>query len=165
MLAGGVAQVSCGAATDTEMKERKAMLKHSLAAMQAALAEGIVPGGGVALLRSAEALNKLELEGDEGLGVEIIRKVLDYPLRYIAENAGVDGAVVANRVRQTKGKNEGYNAAADKYCDMVEAGVIDPAKVVRTSLNKAASVATLLLTSKQFCGDRDPVGERSRELS
>jgi chaperonin GroEL len=146
-LAGGVAQINCGAATETEMKERKALLEDARAATQAALAEGIVPGGGVALLRSEKALSKLGLEGDEALGVEIIRKVLDYPLRYIAENAGVDGAVVVNRVRQSKGKNDGYNADKDDYCDMVAAGIIDPAKVVRTSLQNAASVASLLLTT------------------
>jgi chaperonin GroEL len=146
-LAGGVAQINCGAATETEMKERKALLEDARAATQAALAEGIVPGGGVALLRSEKALDKLKLEGDEALGVEIIRKVLDYPLRYIAENAGVDGAVVVNRVRHSKGKNDGYNADKDDYCDMVAAGIIDPAKVVRTSLQNAASVASLLLTT------------------
>ncbi|QEG34067.1 60 kDa chaperonin [Bythopirellula goksoeyrii] len=146
-LAGGVAQINCGAATETEMKERKALLEDARAATQAALAEGIVAGGGVALLRSEKALDKLKLEGDEGLGVEIIRRVLDYPLRYIAENSGVDGAVVVNNVRHSKGKNEGYNADKDTYCDLVEAGIIDPAKVVRTSLQNAASVASLLLTT------------------
>ena len=146
-LAGGVAEINCGAATETEMKERKDLLVDARAATQAALAEGIVPGGGVALLRSEKALDKVKLEGDESLGVEIIRKVLDYPLRYIAENAGVDGAVVVNRVRQTKGKNDGYNANKDEYVDMIAAGIIDPAKVVRTSLQNAASVAALLLST------------------
>jgi len=146
-IAGGVAQINCGAATETEMKERKDLLVDARAATQAALAEGIVPGGGVALLRSEKALKKVTLEGDEALGVEIIRKVLDYPLRYIAENAGVDGAVVVNRVRQTKGKSDGYNANKDEYCDLVAAGIIDPAKVVRTSLQNAASVAALLLST------------------
>ncbi|MCA9147597.1 MAG: molecular chaperone GroEL, partial [Planctomycetales bacterium] len=146
-LAGGVAQINCGATTETEMKERKALLEDARAATQAALAEGIVAGGGVALLRSEKALDKLKLEGDEGLGVEIIRKVLDNPLRYIAENAGIDGAVVVNRVRQAKGNNDGYNADKDEYGDMIEAGVIDPVKVVRTSLQNAASVASLLLTT------------------
>jgi len=146
-LAGGVAEINCGAATETEMKERKDLLVDARAATQAALAEGIVPGGGVALLRSEKALDKVKLEGDEAMGVEIIRKVLDYPLRYIAENAGADGAVVVNRVRQTKGKNDGYNADKGDYCDLLAAGIIDPAKVVRTSLQNAASVATLLLTT------------------
>jgi chaperonin GroEL len=146
-IAGGVAQINCGAATETEMKERKALLDDARAATQAALAEGVVPGGGVALLRAEKALDKLKLEGDLALGVDIIRKVLDYPLRYIAENAGVDGAVVVNRVRQMKGKSDGYDADKDEYCDLMLAGVIDPAKVVRTSLQNAASVASLLLTT------------------
>ena len=146
-LAGGVAEIKCGAATETEMKERKALLEDARAATQAALAEGIVPGGGVALLRAEKALDKVELDGDEALGADIVRKVLDHPLRYIADNAGVDGAVVVNRVRQLKGKTEGYNADKDEYGDLVAAGVIDPAKVVRTSLQNAASVAALLLTT------------------
>jgi chaperonin GroEL len=146
-LAGGVAEIKVGAATETEMKERKALLEDARAATQAALAEGVVPGGGVALLRSEKALDKLGLEGDEKLGAEIIRKVLEYPLRYIAENAGVEGAVVVNRVRQMKGKTDGYNADKDEYGDMIAAGVIDPAKVVRTALQNAASVASLLLTT------------------
>jgi chaperonin GroEL len=146
-LAGGVAEIKVGAATETEMKERKALLEDARAATQAALAEGVVPGGGVALLRSEKALDKLGLEHDEKLGADIIRKVLEYPLRYIAENAGVEGPVVVNRVRQMKGKNDGYNADKDEYGDMVAAGVIDPAKVVRTALQNAASVASLLLTT------------------
>ena len=113
----------------------------------------MVPGGGVALIRSEKALNKLDLEGDEALGAEIVRKVLDYPLRYIAQNSGVDGAVVVNRVRQLKSKTEGYNADKDTYGDLVEAGVIDPAKVVRTSLQNAASVAALLLTTDSLVTD------------
>jgi chaperonin GroEL len=146
-LAGGVAQINCGAATETEMKERKALLEDAKAATQAALEEGIVAGGGVALIRSEKALDKLDLEGDEALGVMIVRKVLDYPLRGIAENAGKDGAVVVNRVRRKKGKSEGYDADKDRYCDLVEAGIIDPAKVVRAALQNAASAASLLLTT------------------
>jgi chaperonin GroEL len=149
-LAGGVAQINCGAATETEMKERKALLEDAKAATQAALEEGIVPGGGVALIRSEKALDKLELKGDEALGVKIIRNVLDYPLRSIAGNAGVDGAVVVNRVRNLKGKNEGYDADKAQYCDLVAAGIIDPAKVVRTALQNAASVAALLLTTESL---------------
>ncbi|MFZ4470191.1 MAG: chaperonin GroEL, partial [Pirellula sp.] len=147
-LAGGVAQINVGAATETEMKERKALIDDAKAATQAALAEGIVPGGGVALLRCEAALDKLKLEGDAALGVRIIRNVLDYPLRSIANNAGLDGAVVVNRVRQLKDKNEGYDANADKYVDMIKAGIIDPAKVVKTALSNAASVASLLLTTE-----------------
>ncbi len=146
-LAGGVAQINVGAATETEMKERKALIEDAKAATQAALEEGIVPGGGVALIRCHKIVDKLDLEGDEKHGAEIIANVLDYPLRYIAENAGTDGAVVVHRVRQLKNKNEGYDADKDKYCDMIEAGIIDPAKVVRTALQNAASVAGLLLTT------------------
>ncbi len=146
-LAGGVAQISVGAATETEMKERKALFEDAHHATKAALEEGIVPGGGVALLRSAKALEKLSLEGDEALGVKIVQQVLDAPLRAIAENAGKEGAVVVNRVRQMKGKADGYDADKDEYCDLFEAGVVDPAKVVRTALQNAASVASLLLTT------------------
>jgi len=149
-LAGGVAQINCGAATETEMKERKALLEDAKAATSAALAEGIVPGGGVAFIRCEKALSKLGLEGDEDMGASIIRNVLDKPLRAIAENAGLDGAVVVNRVRQLKGKNDGYDADKDKYGDMIAAGVIDPAKVVKTALQNAASVASLLLTTSSM---------------
>jgi len=149
-LAGGVAVISVGAATETEMKERKALLDDARAATQAALEEGIVPGGGVALLRCKPAITKLEAatEGDEKLGVRIIKNVLDQPLRAIANNAGLDGAVVVNRVSQMKGKSDGYDANAEVYCDLIQAGIVDPAKVVRTSLTNAASVAGLLLTTE-----------------
>jgi chaperonin GroEL len=149
-LAGGVAQINVGAATETEMKERKALIEDAKAATQAALQEGIVPGGGVALIRSESALSKLQLEGDEKLGADIIRNVLDNPLRAIAKNAGLDGAVVVNRVRQLKSKNEGYDADKDTYTDLVAAGIIDPAKVVRTALQNGASVAALLLTTESL---------------
>ncbi len=154
-LAGGVAQISVGAATETEMKERKALIDDARAATQAALEEGIVPGGGVALIRCTAAVLKLEktLEGDELAGVRIIRKVLDQPLRAIANNAGLEGAVVVNRVNQMKGKNDGYDANADSYGDMLAAGIVDPAKVVRTSLTNAASVAALLLTTESLICD------------
>jgi chaperonin GroEL len=146
-LAGGVAQIHCGAVTETEMKERKNLLEDAKAATQAALEEGIVPGGGVALLRCDKALKKLDLAGDEALGARIVGNVLDAPLRTIATNAGQDGAVVVNRVRNMKGKADGYDADKDSFCDLVEAGIIDPAKVVRTALQNAASVACLLLTT------------------
>ncbi len=146
-LAGGVAQINCGAATETEMKERKALLEDAQSATQAALEEGVVPGGGVALLRSGQAIKRLDIDGDEALGAKIVANVLDAPLRAIAENCGLDGAVVVNRVRQMKGKADGYDADRDVYCDLVEAGVIDPAKVVRTALLNAASVSGLLLTT------------------
>ncbi len=147
-LAGGVAQVNCGAATETEMKERKWLLEDAKNAVQAALESGIVPGGGVALIRAEKSLDKLSLPGDEQVGVKIIRNVLDQPLRAIAANAGLDGAVVVNRVRQLKGKTEGYDADKDQYGDMIKAGVIDPAKVVTTALQNAGSVAALLLTTE-----------------
>ena len=152
-LAGGVAQINCGAATETEMKERKWLLEDAKCAVQAALEEGIVPGGGVALLRCEKAIEALKLEGDEGLGARIIKNVLDNPLRCIANNAGLDGGVVVNRVRQLKGKNDGYDADKDVYGDMVAAGIIDPAKVVRTALQNAASVASLLLTTESLICD------------
>ena len=152
-LAGGVAQINVGAATETEMKERKALLEDAKSATQAALEEGIVPGGGVTLIRSEKALDKVEATADEAHGVRIIRNVLDYPLRCIAENAGHDGAVVVNRVRQMKGKYDGYDADKDTYGDLLAAGIIDPAKVVRTALQNAASVAGLLLTTESLVTD------------
>ncbi|KAA1262321.1 60 kDa chaperonin 5 [Rubripirellula obstinata] len=154
-LAGGVAQINVGAATETEMKERKALIDDARAATQAALEEGIVPGGGTALLRCRKAIEKLEAatEGDQKLGVRIILNCLDQPLRAIANNAGLDGAVVVNRVLQMKGKTDGYDANAEKYCDLVAGGIVDPAKVVRTSLTNAASVACLLLTTESLVVD------------
>ncbi|MBX3452050.1 MAG: chaperonin GroEL [Planctomycetaceae bacterium] len=146
-LAGGVAQINVGAHTETEMKERKDLIDDALAATRAAIEEGIVPGGGVALLRAANALGKLELEGDEKYGVELVKGVLDMPLRTIAENAGLDGSVVANKVKKSKEKTFGYDALNDRYGDMIEFGVVDPAKVVRSALQNAASVASLLLTT------------------
>ena len=152
-LAGGVAEISVGAATETEMKERKALMEDAKAATQAALEEGIVPGGGVALLRSAKAIEKLELQGDEALGAKAVMNVLDAPLRAIAENAGYDGAVVVNRVKNMKGKNDGFDAERGEYCDLVEAGIVDPAKVVRSALQNGASVACLLLTTSCLVAD------------
>ena len=151
-LAGGVAQINVGAATETEMKERKALIDDARAATQAALEEGIVPGGGTTLLRCRTAVEKIEkeTEGDEKLGVRIVARVLDQPLRAIASNAGLDGAVVVNRVSRLKGKTEGYDANAEKYCDLLDAGIVDPAKVVRTALTNAASVASLLLTTESL---------------
>ncbi len=146
-LAGGVAQINVGAATETEMKERKDLIDDALAATRAAIEEGIVPGGGVALLRCASALDELSLKNDEEYGVQLVRGVLEMPLRMIAENAGLDGAMVANRVKKEKKVNYGYDALNDKYGDMLAFGVIDPTKVVRTSLQNAMSVATLLMTT------------------
>jgi chaperonin GroEL len=146
-LAGGVAQISVGAATETAMKERKDLIDDALAATRAAIEEGIVPGGGVALLRCGPALDKLKLSGDEALGAQLVKQVLEMPLRKIAENAGLDGAVVANRVKKSKEANYGYDALNDKYGDMFEFGVVDPTKVVRFALQNAVSVAALLLTT------------------
>lgn len=150
-LAGGVAQINVGAVTETELKERKDLLEDAKSATAAALADGIVPGGGVALLRAEKALDKLEgVSGDEIGGVKIVRKVLEYPLRSIAENAGYDGAIVVNRVREMKGKTSGFDANAGDYVDLVESGIIDPAKVVKTALQNASSVANLLLTTESL---------------
>ncbi len=145
-LTGGVARIDVGAATESEMKERKARVEDALHATRAAVAEGIVPGGGVTFIRSLKALDKLKLKGDEALGVDILKRALRAPLNQIAENAGMHGAIVTQKVEEADGNN-GYDAANDKYCDMVEKGIIDPTKVVRTALQNAASVATLMLTT------------------
>jgi chaperonin GroEL len=129
------------------MKERKDLIDDALHATRAAVEEGIVPGGGVALLRCAKALDKLELEGDEALGVQLVKDVLEMPLRTIAENAGLDGAVVANNIRKNKDPNYGYDALNDEYGDLFELGVVDPTKVVRCALQNAVSVASLLMTT------------------
>ena len=146
-LAGGVARINVGAATESELKERKYLFEDAQAATKAALDEGVVPGGGVALLRAADALTDVETVGDEQYGVQSVKRALEAPIREIAKNAGIEGAVVVNRIRQMTGKNDGYDADKDSYCDLVEAGVIDPAKVVRTALQNASSVAALLLTT------------------
>jgi len=145
-LAGGVAKINVGAATESEMKERKARVEDALHATRAAVEEGILPGGGVALLRAADKLSELKLSGDEAIGVDIVRRACAWPLRQIAENAGKDGSIVVEKVRAGKG-NFGYDAREDRYVDMVKEGIIDPKKVVRLALQNAASVATLLLTT------------------
>ena len=152
-LAGGVAQIKVGAATETAMKERKDLIDDALAATRAAIEEGIVPGGGVALLRSGGALAKLKLEGDEQHGVDLVKAILEMPIRKIAENAGLDGAVVANKVKKLKDKSHGYDALNDKYGDMFDFGVVDPTKVVRSALQNAASVACLLMTTDSIVVD------------
>jgi len=146
-LAGGVAVVKVGAATETEMKEKKARVEDALHATRAAVEEGIVAGGGVALLRCADKIKKLELEGDEQTGAEIVRRALEEPIRQLAVNAGKDGSIVLEKVRTSKGDN-GYNVATDVYEDMVKAGVIDPKKVTRIGLQNAGSIAGLLLTTE-----------------
>ncbi|MBT5018752.1 MAG: chaperonin GroEL [Planctomicrobium sp.] len=157
-LAGGVAQVNVGAATETEMKERKDLIDDALAATRAAIEEGVVPGGGVALLRAGAALKKVKAKGDERLGVQLIQNILEMPLRKIAENAGLDGAVVANTIRKSDDLNFGYDALNDKYGDMFAFGVVDPAKVVRSALQNGASVAALLMTTDSIVVD-EPVEE------
>ncbi|MFZ1375886.1 MAG: chaperonin GroEL [Geothrix sp.] len=146
-LVGGVAVIKVGAASETEMKEKKARVEDAMHATKAAVEDGIVAGGGVALLRSLTQLAELKLTGDQATGVDIIRKSLQEPLRQIATNAGVEGSVVVNTVREGKG-NFGYNAATDAYGDMVAFGVVDPAKVVKSALRNAASVASMMLTTE-----------------
>jgi len=146
-LAGGVAEITVGAATETEMKEKKARVEDALHATRAANEEGIVPGGGVALIRASQTLGRVKLSANRQIGADILVKALDLPLRTIAANAGVDGSVIVRDVRREKG-NFGYNADADEYVDMVEAGIVDPTKVVRSALENAVSVAGLLLTTE-----------------
>jgi chaperonin GroEL len=147
-LSGGVAVINVGAATETELKEKKARVEDALHATRAAVEEGIVPGGGVALIRAQSALDKLKGTEDEKVGVEIVRRALEEPIRMIAQNAGAEGSIVVARVKESKEKNFGYNAATDAYEDLVKAGVIDPTKVTRTALQNAASIAGLLLTTE-----------------
>ena len=148
-LVGGVAIIKVGAATETEMKEKKARVEDAMHATRAAVEEGIVPGGGVCLVRLAEALDNLKLDDpDEQTGVRVVRRALEEPLRWIAQNAGFEGAIVVQKVRASKDPNYGFNAATDKYEDLVKAGVIDPAKVTRTALQNAASIAGLMLTTE-----------------
>jgi chaperonin GroEL len=147
-LSGGVAVINVGAATETEMKEKKARVEDALHATRAAVEEGIVPGGGVALLRAQAALEKIRGTEDEKIGVEIVRRSLEEPIRMIAQNAGAEGSIIVAKVRESKDKNFGYNAATDSYEDLVKSGVIDPTKVTRTALQNAASIAGLLLTTE-----------------
>ena len=146
-LAGGVAVINVGAATETEMKEKKARVEDALHATRAAVEEGIVPGGGVALLRTRPTIEKLQLEGDQQIGVSIISKAVEAPLRALVANAGLEGAVIVQEVLQSKG-NTGFNVATEKYEDLVKAGVVDPKKVTRTALQNAGSIAGLLLTTE-----------------
>ncbi len=151
-LAGGVAVINVGAATETEMKEKKARVEDALHATRAAVEEGIVPGGGVALLRARTVLENLKLKGDEKIGAQIVKRALEEPLRQIAENAGEEGSVVVQRVLAEKG-NTGFNAETGKYEDLVAAGVIDPKKVTRSALQNASSIAALLLTTEALITD------------
>ena len=151
-LAGGVAQINVGAATEAEMKEKKARVEDALHATRAAVEEGVLPGGGVALLRAMNALKDLKLTGDEALGVEIVRRALESPIKQIAENSGVDGAIVSQKVKEGSG-NFGFNANTLSYGDLFKDGVIDPTKVVRTALQNAASIASLLLTTEALVSE------------
>ncbi len=146
-IAGGVAVIKVGAATETEMKEKKARVEDALHATRAAVEEGIVAGGGVALLRAQKKVEALKLTGDEKLGAYIIARAIEEPMRIIAENAGVDGAVVVNKVREEAGA-VGFDAKAGKYVDMIKEGIIDPAKVARSAIQHAASISGLLLTTE-----------------
>jgi len=159
-LAGGVAVINVGAATESEMKEKKARVEDALHATRAAVEEGIVPGGGVALVRAQKSLKGLKLaEADEQIGVDIIRRAIEEPMRIIVQNAGGEGSIVVEKIRQSKDNNYGYNALTDEYEDLVAAGVIDPTKVTRTALQNAASIAGLLLTTEALIVEkREPAG-------
>jgi len=152
-LVGGVAVIKVGAATETELKEKKARVEDAMHATRAAVEEGIVPGGGVALVRCIAALEKLKLNGDEAIGVNIVKRALEEPMRQIAHNAGEEGAVIVGRVRESKEDNFGYNADTGEFIDLVKAGVIDPAKVTRLALQNAASIAGLMLTTEALVAD------------
>jgi chaperonin GroEL len=152
-LVGGVAVIKVGAATETEMKEKKARVEDAMHATKAAVEEGIVPGGGVALLRSAKAIDGLKLEGDQKVGADIIRRAVEAPLRNIASNAGVEGSIVVQKVKESKEASFGYNASTDNYEDLVKAGVIDPTKVVRSALQNSSSIASLLLTTEAMVSE------------
>lgn len=159
-LAGGVAVINVGAATETEMKEKKARVEDALHATRAAVEEGIIPGGGVALVRAMPALAKLTLTGDENIGVDIVKRALEEPIRQLVNNAGLEGPVVVQRVKQEK-TNIGYDVNQDDFVDMIDAGVIDPTKVTRTALQNAASIAGLLLTTEVLVADKP---EKEKEM-
>jgi chaperonin GroEL len=152
-LIGGVAVINVGAATEAEMKEKKDRVEDALNATRAAVEEGIVPGGGVALVRAVKALEALKLEGDEQLGVNLIRRALEEPVRQIAANAGYEGSIVLQRVMGEKG-NVGFNAETGNYEDLVAAGIIDPTKVVRFALQNSASVSSLLMTTEAMVAEK-----------
>ena len=152
-LAGGVAIIKVGAATETEMKEKKARVEDALNATRAAVEEGIVPGGGVALLRAAKALDSLTLSGDEATGVAIVRRALEEPIRQIVANAGLEGSVILEKVMANKAATHGFDAESNEYVDMIHAGIIDPTKVERVALQNAASIASLLLTTEALITD------------
>jgi chaperonin GroEL len=153
-LSGGVAEIKVGAATEAEMKEKKARMEDAIHATKAAVEEGILPGGGVPLIRAAKVLDNVKTSGDEKIGVNIIKRTLEAPLKQIAENAGLDGDIVLNKIKEApEDGNFGYDAAAGKYTDMVKAGIIDPTKVIKAALQNGASIAALLLTTNAVIGD------------
>jgi chaperonin GroEL len=152
-LAGGVAVIKVGAATETAMKEKKARVEDALNATRAAVEEGIVPGGGVALLRAANAVDKLKVEGDEAVGARIVKRALEEPIRQIVENAGLEGSVIVEKVKAEKTPTRGFDADSMDFVDMMQAGIIDPTKVERSALQNAASVAGLLLTTEALVTD------------
>jgi chaperonin GroEL len=152
-LVGGVAVIKVGAATETEMKEKKARVEDAMHATRAAVEEGIVPGGGVALARCVPALDKVRSEGDEQIGINVVKRALQEPLRQIAENAGEEGAIVLGKNHDSKDNNFGYNALTGEYEDLVKAGVLDPTKVVRTALQNAGSIASLMLTTEALISE------------
>ncbi len=152
-LVGGVAVIKVGAATETEMKEKKARVEDAMHATRAAVEEGIVPGGGVAFVRAVPALDKVKLEHDEQIGVNIVKRSLEEPLRMIASNAGHEGAVVLGKVKEAKDPNIGFDAATEEYTDMISAGILDPAKVARTALQNAASISALMLTTEALVSE------------
>jgi chaperonin GroEL len=152
-LVGGVAVIKVGAATETEMKEKKARVEDAMHATKAAVEEGIVPGGGVALLRASKVLDTLKLQGDQQIGVNIVKRAIEEPMRWIATNAGHEGSIVVQKVREMKSLEEGFNALTDTYENLVQAGVIDPTKVVRSALQNASSIASLLLTTEALVSE------------
>jgi chaperonin GroEL len=159
-LAGGVAVVKVGAATEVEMKEKKARVEDALHATRAAVEEGIVPGGGVALIRASASLNNLRVSDDERIGVRIVQKALEEPARWIAQNAGAEGSVVLDKIKNGKGAY-GFNAATEEFEDLVKAGIVDPTKVVRCALQNAASVAGLMITTEAMIADKP---EKKKEM-
>jgi len=160
-IVGGVAVINVGAATETEMKEKKARVEDALHATRAAVEEGIVPGGGVALLRALTALNNLKLEHDQQIGVNIVKKALEEPIRQIVTNGGLESSLIVEKVKKAKDANQGFDAQSEKYVDMMEAGIIDPTKVTRTALQNAASVAGLMLTTEVMITD---IPEKEKEM-
>ena len=152
-LVGGVAVIKVGAATETEMKEKKARVEDAMHATKAAVEEGIVPGGGVALIRGSKTLSKLSLEGDQQIGVNLVKRAVEEPLRWIAINAGHEGSIVVAKVKDEKDAECGFNAQNESYGNLVKAGVIDPTKVVRTALQNAASISSLLLTTEALVSE------------